>query len=204
MPLIQLADKSPEIHEGCFIAEAASIIGDVSVSEGGSVWYGAVLRGDSDRIDIGKNSNIQDNAVIHVDPGAPVKIGNNCTIGHSAIIHGATLADSVLVGMGSTVLNHAEIGANCIIGANSLITTGKKFPSGSLIMGSPAKVIRPLTPEEITGIQTSANVYVSKSVGFKKKRQKTGLKGLSIKKLCFPLLEILSVLIESFFMVSLV
>jgi carbonic anhydrase/acetyltransferase-like protein (isoleucine patch superfamily) len=168
MPIIQLEDKSPQMHESVFIAETASVIGNIQMDEGSSVWYGAVLRGDADHIHIGAGSNIQDNAVIHVDPGAPVDIGSNCTIGHAAIIHGARLSDSVLIGMGSTLLNHVEIGPNCIIGANSLLTQGKKFPEGSLITGSPAKVIRPLTDEEKAGIQTSANVYRSKSAHFKK------------------------------------
>jgi carbonic anhydrase/acetyltransferase-like protein (isoleucine patch superfamily) len=149
--------------EDVFIAPTATVIGDVTLGDEVSIWYGAVLRGDSDQITVGARTNIQDNAVIHCDPDDPAIIGEECIIGHCAIVHGAKLANNVLVGMNATVLNNAEIGEFCIIGANALVTAGTIIPPYSLVLGSPAKVIKTLTAEQIEGIRVNAKVYISKA-----------------------------------------
>lgn len=151
---------NPDIHESCFIAENAFVIGNVQIGEKSNIWYGTVLRGDMDYLRVGKNTNIQDNSTVHNDYNTPTNIGDNVTIGHNSIIHGCTIKDNVLIGMGSIILNNAEIGENTIIGAGSLVTQGKKIPSGVLCMGSPAKVVRELTKEEIEHIKKSAENYV--------------------------------------------
>lgn len=143
-----------------FVAPTATLIGNVTIMDESSVWFGAVLRADSDHITIGKRTNIQDNAVIHVDPGDPVTIGDDCIIGHLALIHGARISNNVLVGMHATVLNNVEIGEFCIIGANSLVTANTKIPPYSLVMGSPAKVVKQLTEKQIEVVKRNAAVYV--------------------------------------------
>ncbi|KYH35605.1 galactoside O-acetyltransferase [Clostridium tepidiprofundi DSM 19306] len=150
----------PKIKESCFIADNASIIGNVDIGEDSSVWFGAVIRGDLEKIVIGRRTNIQDNCTIHVDTDCSVELGDGVTIGHNSIIHGCKIGNNCLIGMGSTILNGATIGDNCIIGANSLITQGKKIPSGVLCLGSPAKIIRELTEEEINFIKKNAEHYV--------------------------------------------
>ena len=151
-----------QINKGrrVFIAPNATVIGNANLGDDVSVWFGAVIRADGDKIIIGNRTNIQDNSVIHVDPGFPVTIGHNCIIGHLAIVHGATLGNHVLVGMHSTILNGAEIGDFCIIGANALITSGTKIPPYSLVMGSPAKVVKQLIEEQIDSIKRNAESYV--------------------------------------------
>ncbi|MFD3156050.1 gamma carbonic anhydrase family protein [Haloimpatiens sp. FM7330] len=157
-------DKSPKIDKSTFIAESADVIGDVTIEKNVSIWFGAVLRGDSNIICVGENTNIQDNTVVHVDSGKyPTIIGNNITIGHNAIIHGCKINDNVLIGMGTIILNGAEIGKNTIVGAGSLVTQNKKIPEGVLCLGSPAKVVRKLTQEEIKSIQESVDHYVKLS-----------------------------------------
>jgi len=146
--------------EGQFIADNASIIGSVRLKTNASVWFNAVLRGDNDWIIVGANSNIQDSAVLHADPGIPLTIGDYVTAGHKVMLHGCTIADNSLIGIGSIILNHARVGKNSIVGANSLITEGKEFPDGVLIVGSPAKVVRDLTDEEVQHITWSAGHYV--------------------------------------------
>ena len=143
-----------------YIAEGAVVKGQVSLGDGASVWYNATVRGDSEPIEIGKNSNIQDNAVDHVDLSHKVVIGDNVTIGHSAIIHGCTIGDNTLIGMGAIILNGADIGRNCIIGAGALVTQGTKIPDGSLAFGNPAKIRRILTEDEIADNQKNAMHYV--------------------------------------------
>ena len=149
-----------------FVANTATVIGDVELGDKCSVWFGAVIRGDSDRIRIGHRTNVQDNAVIHCDPDAPALIGDDCVIGHLAIVHGAELGNCVLVGMNATVLNHAKIGNNVIIGANSLVTKGMQIPDNSLVLGSPAKVVKTLTVEQIAGIKENAAEYVEKAAAY--------------------------------------
>ncbi|MEM7193711.1 MAG: gamma carbonic anhydrase family protein [Pseudomonadota bacterium] len=153
----------PEIHDDCFIAPSADIIGSVIVSEKASVWFNATIRGDNDVINIGFGSNVQDNAVLHTDPGLPLTIGQNVTIGHSVVLHGCTIGNGSLIGIGSVVLNHASIGESSLVGARSLVTEGKSFPPRSLILGSPAKAVRELTDDEVEGLAMSANSYQEKS-----------------------------------------
>ena len=139
----------PRIDESTYISESVDIIGDVTIEENANIWFGTRLRGDMNKIVIGKNTNIQENTVVHVDKNCPCLIGKDVTIGHGAIIHGCEICDNVLVGMGSIILNNAKIGKNTIIGAGSLITQGKVFPEGVLILGNPAKVVRELSEAEI-------------------------------------------------------
>jgi len=146
-----------------FIANNATVLGEVTLGDHASVWYQAVIRGDNDRIDVGSRTNIQDGAVLHVDPGYPVYLGRDVVIGHNAIIHGAVVADHSLIGMGATVLNGAEVGNYCIIGANALVTGGTVIPDYSMVLGSPAKVVRQIKPEEMKGIEENAQVYVDKA-----------------------------------------
>ncbi len=152
--------------QSALIAPNATVIGNVQLGDEVSIWYGAVLRGDSDLIQIGDRTNIQDNAVIHCDPNDPAIIGKECIIGHCAIVHGAKLENNVLIGMNATVLNNAEIGEYSIIGANALVTAGTKIPPYSLVLGSPAKVMKQLTNEQIEGIKENAKVYITKAKEF--------------------------------------
>jgi len=152
--------NSPEIDESAYVADNATIIGDVTIGKKSSVWFGAVLRGDSDSVKIGRRSNIQDNAVVHVDPGFPVTIGDDCIVGHLALIHGATISNNVLVGMNSTVLNGAQVGEFSIIGANALVTSNTVIPPNSLVLGSPAKVVKTLTDKQIAHVIRNAEAYV--------------------------------------------
>ncbi|MGP7795790.1 gamma carbonic anhydrase family protein [Sphingomonas sp. CLY1604] len=156
-----LGDVVPRIAADAFVAPGAHVIGRVVLGERASVWFGAVLRGDNDPIVIGADSNVQDGAIVHADPGVPTTIGRGVTIGHRAIVHGATIGDNSLIGMGATILNRATIGADSIVGANALVTEGKAFPDGSMIVGSPARVARPLTEAEIAGLRLSAATYVA-------------------------------------------
>lgn len=156
----EFRDNSPEIDETAYVADNAAIIGDVTIGKKSSVWFGAVLRGDSDSIKIGRRSNIQDNAVVHVDPGFPVSIGDDCIVGHLALIHGASISNNVLVGMNSTVLNGAQVGAFSIIGANALVTSNTVIPPNSLVLGSPAKVVKTLTDKQVAHVIRNAAAYV--------------------------------------------
>ena len=168
MALYSLNNISPSLPKGDFwISETAQIIGNVVIGNNTSIWFGAVIRGDNEPIVIGDNTNIQENTIIHVDKGADVNIGSGCTIGHKAIIHGCTIGNNTLVGMGTIILNNAYIGNNCLVGAGSLITEGKTFPDKTLIMGSPAKVKRNLTEEEIEQNKLSANHYIDNFKKFK-------------------------------------
>jgi carbonic anhydrase/acetyltransferase-like protein (isoleucine patch superfamily) len=159
MPLIPYKGRSPIISQNCFVAPTAVLIGDVTLHEGASVWFGCVLRGDVAPIVVGARSNIQDNTVIHGDDSCPTLIGEDVTVGHSAIIHAATIADRVLVGMGSVLLSRCKIGSDTIIGARALITEGIEIAAGSLAIGMPARVKRPLTSEEHTHIMASSAHY---------------------------------------------
>ncbi len=159
--LYQLGERIPELRgEHHFVAANASVIGTVILEDNVSVWFNAVIRGDNEPIHIGTNSNIQDGAVLHTDPGAPLTIGSNVTVGHLVMLHGCTIGDGSLIGIHSVILNHAVIGRNCLIGANTLITEGKVIPDNSLVVGSPGKVLRTLSEEEITAIHANAARYV--------------------------------------------
>ena len=165
--ILALGDRVPVLEgDGHFIAENATVAGAVTLRSHASVWFGSVLRGDNDRITVGERSNIQDGCVLHVDPGLPLDIGAGVTVGHQVMLHGCTIGDNSLVGIGSTVLNGSKIGANCIVGAHSLVTENKAYPPGSLILGTPARVVRELTAGEIAGIGRSAASYVANAVRY--------------------------------------
>lgn len=163
MALYSLDGMRPRLPESgrVFVADNAVVVGDVILGEDASVWFGSTLRGDNEPITIGDRSNIQDGCVLHTDPGFPVTIGVDCTIGHSAIVHGCTIGDGSLVGMGATILNGAKIGKSCLVGAGALVTEGKEFPDFSMIVGSPARVIRTLGPEWEIRLLGSAGRYVA-------------------------------------------
>jgi carbonic anhydrase/acetyltransferase-like protein (isoleucine patch superfamily) len=164
MSLYRLDDDTPELPEpgSYWIAPSATVAGRVRIGRDVGIWFGAALRGDDEGLEIGERTNVQDNAVLHADPGFPLVIGRGCTIGHGAIVHGCTIGDNSLVGMGATVMNGARIGRNCIVGANALVTEGKAFPDNSLIMGAPAKALREIDAAAVAGLERSAEVYVSK------------------------------------------
>jgi carbonic anhydrase/acetyltransferase-like protein (isoleucine patch superfamily) len=164
MPIYSLNGVTPKLPpKGRFwVAPGARVIGKVTLHDEVSVWFGAVLRGDNDAIEVGARSNIQDNAMVHVDPGFPVTIGKGCTIGHHAIMHGCSIGDRSLVGMGATVLNGARIGADCLVGANALVTEGKVFEDGSLIVGAPARAIRKLDAGAIAELGKAAENYIAR------------------------------------------
>lgn len=151
----------PKVAVTAFIAPTAVIVGDVEIGEFASVWFGAVLRGDTAPIRIGARSNVQDNCVIHTDDGAPATIGAGCSVGHNATIHGATVGDSALVGMGATLLNHSEVGEGCIVAAGALLPEGKSVPAGQLAMGSPAKVARPVSDAERARVADGIEHYIT-------------------------------------------
>src|SRR5689334_7624994 len=152
-----------------FIADNATLIGSVILHDQSSVWYNAVVRGDSDIITIGERSNIQDAAVLHTDPGIPLTLGSNVSVGHQAMLHGCTVGDGSLIGIGAIVLNHAVIGKSCLIGAGALIPEGKSFPDGVLVVGSPGRIVRELKPEERAGLLENADIYVRRSKLYREK-----------------------------------
>lgn len=151
--------KNPDIHPSAFVAPGAVVRGEVHLAENSSVFYNAVLRGDRAPISIGEGTNIQDNCVVHVEYDLPVTVGKNVTVGHGAILHGCTVGDETLIGMGAIVLNGAQIGKSCLIGAGALVTQNAVIPDGCMAVGSPARVKRPLTPEEMDGLRQSAADY---------------------------------------------
>ncbi len=163
MPLYSLDKLTPKTpaHDRYWVAPDAHVIGQVEIGDEVGIWFGAVLRGDNEPIRLGDGTNVQEGVMIHTDPGHPVTIGKGCTLGHHAIIHGCTIDDNSLVGMGATVLNGAKIGNNCLIGANALVTEGKEFPDNSLIVGSPARAIRTLDDKGVEGLKRSAASYIA-------------------------------------------
>lgn len=165
--IYDLGDRKPVFEgDGHFIADNATIIGSVRLGANASVWFNCVLRGDNDWLIVGERSNIQDGSVLHTDPGLELVVGSGVTIGHKVMLHGCTVGDNSLVGIGSTVLNGARIGRNCIVGAHALVTEDKDFPDGSLILGSPARVVRELDDKEIALIRKSADIYVANAARF--------------------------------------
>ena len=163
MPIYSLDGVAPEFADESrtWIAPSAEVMGRVRIGLDVSLWFGVVVRADNDLIELGDGCNVQDGAMVHADPGSPASIGAGCTIGHHAIIHGATIGANSLVGMGATILNGAVIGENSLVGANALVTEGKVFPPGSLIVGAPARVARALSEEQIAGLRLSAASYVA-------------------------------------------
>jgi carbonic anhydrase/acetyltransferase-like protein (isoleucine patch superfamily) len=166
MPLYEIEGCAPLIGEGAWVAPSADLIGDVQLGRGASVWFGAVIRADNTPIVIGAQSNVQDGAIGHSDPGAPLTIGAQVTVGHQAILHGCTIGDGALIGMGARVLNRAVIGAGCLVGAGALVTEGKIFEPGMLIVGSPARAVRALSEEEQDALLVSAAHYAEKAARY--------------------------------------
>ncbi|VXC78600.1 gamma carbonic anhydrase family protein [Sphingomonas sp. 8AM] len=161
MPLYAFKGQRPTRAPSAWVAPSADVIGDVVLGDEVGVWFGAVIRGDNTTITIGARSNVQEGAMLHSDPGTPLTIGTQCTIGHHAVLHGCTIGDRVLIGMGAIVLNRAVIGADCIVGAGALVTEGKVFPPRSLIVGSPARAVRELDDATVAGLRMSAAHYVA-------------------------------------------
>lgn len=162
MPLYALGDLTPQLPESgsYWVAPDAQVMGNVKLEHNASVWFGAVLRGDNELITIGENSNVQDGSVLHTDPGSPLTLGKNVTIGHKVMLHGCTVGDNSLIGIGSIILNNTKIGKNCLIGANTLIAEGKEIPDNSMVLGAPGKVVRTLSDEQAAGLEMSAAHYV--------------------------------------------
>ncbi|ARU14999.1 gamma carbonic anhydrase family protein [Croceicoccus marinus] len=163
MPRYRIDDKEPAVAAGAWIAPSADVIGDARLGEDAGIRFGAVIRADNTPIEVGARTNVQEGAMLHSDPGSPLTIGEDCTIGHHAMVHGCTLGNRVLVGMGATILNNAVIGDDCLVGAGALVTEGKVFPNGSLIVGAPAKAVRELGPEAIAALKASAEGYAAKA-----------------------------------------
>ena len=174
MAIYAIDGVAPHIAATAWVADSAQVMGQVELGEGASVWFGAVVRGDTDRITIGAGSNIQDASVLHAVFGKPLTVGCNVTVGHQVMLHGCTIGDGSLIGIGAVVLNGAKIGKNCLVGAGSLVTEGKEFPDGSMILGSPAKAVRALSPEQIEGLRQSAKNYVLNARRFKSGLRKLG------------------------------
>ena len=167
MALYQLDEHVPRLAAGAWVADSAQVIGNVELAEDANVWFGAILRGDTELLTIGRGSNVQDGSVLHADIGFPVTLGENVTVGHQVMLHGCTVGDGSLIGIQAVVLNGARIGRHCLVGAGALVTEGKEFPDGSMIIGSPAKAVRQLTPEQIAGLRRSAEHYVANAKRFK-------------------------------------
>lgn len=163
MAIYQYGDDSPQLAPSAWVADSAQVIGRVRLGEGASVWYGAVLRGDNDWISIGARSNVQDGTVMHTDMGYPLTLGEDVTIGHQVMLHGCTIGDGSLIGIQAVVLNGAKIGRNCLVGAGAVVTEGKEFPDNSLILGSPAKAVREISPEQVARMKGGALHYVEKA-----------------------------------------
>lgn len=176
MPIYMLENVKPELPEGdeYWIAPDAVLIGRVRLLRHASVWFGSVLRGDNDWITVGENSNVQDNSVIHTDPGQPTVIGTNVTVGHRAILHSCEIGDNSLIGMGSTILNRVKIGRNCLIGANTLIAEGKEIPDNSLVVGSPGRVVKELSEAQLAHLKMSADIYVKNYQRFRDTFEQVG------------------------------
>lgn len=173
MAVYEVDGKSPQLASTAWVAESAEVMGNVTLGPDASVWFGCVLRGDTESMSIGEGSNVQDLSVLHADRGMPLTVGRHVTIGHKVMLHGCTIGDESLIGIGAIVLNGAKIGKNCLVGAGSLVTEGKEFPDGSMIMGTPAKVVRQLTPEQIEGLRNSARHYIDNARLFRSTLKRT-------------------------------
>lgn len=174
MAIYELDDIAPRIAQSAWVADSAQVMGNVELAEDTSIWFGAILRGDTETIRIGRGSNIQDGSVLHADIGMPLTVGEHVTVGHKVMLHGCTIGDGSLIGIGAVVLNGAKIGKGCIVGAGSLVTEGKEFPDGSMIIGSPAKAVRELTDAQQQGLKMSAVHYIENA-----RRFKSGLKKIA-------------------------
>jgi carbonic anhydrase/acetyltransferase-like protein (isoleucine patch superfamily) len=174
MAIYELDGDAPRIAASAYVADSAEVIGRVELADGASVWFGAILRGDNEWMRIGRGSNVQDGSVLHSDPGFPLTLGENVTIGHMVMLHGCTVGDGSLIGIGAVVLNGAKIGRNCIVGAGALVPEGKEFPDNALIFGAPAKVVRELSPEQADRVSHAANHYVENSARYRRGLRKVG------------------------------
>ena len=172
--MYKLGEHAPTIHESVFVADTATIIGRVTLEENASVWFGASLRGDNEPIQVGAGTNIQEGAVLHTDPGYPLVIGTNVTVGHQAMLHGCTVHDGALIGIQAVVLNGAVIGRNCLVGAGAVVTEGKVFPERTLILGAPAKAVRELTDEELARLAQNAQGYIARRALYKEQLVRIG------------------------------
>jgi len=168
MTVYALGDLQPAVDNDAWVAPDANVIGNVVLEAGSSVWFGSTLRGDNEPIHVGAGSNVQENCVFHSDLGFPLRVGVNCTIGHKVMLHGCTIGDNTLIGMGATILNGAKIGKNCLIGAGALVTENKVIPDGSLIMGAPGKVVRQLDEQAIQMLTASALHYTENAARFRR------------------------------------
>ncbi|BEP61009.1 gamma carbonic anhydrase family protein [Variovorax sp. V213] len=168
MALYELDGVAPQLGTGAWVADSAEVIGNVQLGDNASIWFGAVLRGDNETMTIGRNSNVQDMSMLHSDPGSPLTIGENVTIGHQVMLHGCTIGDNSLIGIQAVVLNNAKIGRNSIVGAGSVVTEGKEFPDNSLIFGSPAKVMRTISDEDAARLRHGSEHYVNNAVRYAK------------------------------------
>lgn len=160
MAIFELDGNAPHLAEGAWVADSAEVIGKVELHKNASIWPRVVIRGDNDLIQVGEGSNVQDASVLHTDPGYPLIIGKHVTVGHQVMLHGCQIGNGSLIGIGAVILNGAKIGKNCLVGAGALVTEGKEFPDGSMILGAPAKAVKELTPEQITGLKDIAGRYV--------------------------------------------
>ncbi len=174
MAIYELDGKSPQLAQGAWVADSAQVIGEVDLAENASVWFGVVIRGDNGMIRIGRNTNVQDLSVLHSDKDVPLTLGDNVTVGHQVMLHGCTIGDGSLIGIQSIILNRAKIGRNCLVGAGSVVTEGKEFPDNSLIIGSPARVVRTLTDEQAANLAKSAESYVNNSQRYQRGLKKIG------------------------------
>jgi len=174
MAIYQLGEHTPEIDASAFVADSANLIGKVTLEANASVWFGVTIRGDNERITIGENSNVQEGTVMHTDMGYPLTLGKGVTIGHQAMLHGCTVGDDSLIGIQAVILNGAKIGKGCLVGAGALVSEGKEFPDNSLILGTPAKVVRTLTTEDLLRLQGNAASYVERGQTFKAQLKKIG------------------------------
>ncbi len=174
MSVFSLGNRDPRIPASAYVADEATVVGDVTLGEGASVWPGAVIRGDNEPIRLGAATNVQDSAVLHTDPGVPLTIGDNVTIGHHAMLHGCTIGDGSLVGIKAVVMDRAVIGKSCLVAAAAVVVEGQVFPDRSLILGSPARVVRPLTEAELASLQASAESYRKRGSEYKARLKKVG------------------------------
>lgn len=174
MPIYQLAEHAPDIADTAYVAAEATLIGRVRLADQASVWSGAVLRGDNEPITIGARSNVQEGAVMHTDPGCPLVLGQDVTVGHQAMLHGCSVGDGSLIGIQAVVLNGAVIGRHCLVGAGALVTEGKVFPDRSLIVGAPARVVRELSDDDVARLDASAATYVQRAALFKQQLKRIG------------------------------
>jgi carbonic anhydrase/acetyltransferase-like protein (isoleucine patch superfamily) len=174
MAIYEVEGIAPTIADSAWVADSAQVIGDVVLADEVSVWFGVVIRGDTASIKVGRGSNIQEQSVLHADTGMPLTVGEGVTVGHQVMLHGCTVGDHSLIGIGAVVLNGAKIGKGCLVGAGALVTEGKEFPDGSMILGSPARVVRQLTPEQLEGLRQSAQHYVANAQRFRHTLKKLG------------------------------